>query len=115
MCAFLAILLLFCTFAPIAASAVAPRVRSIIPALSFSGTTAICEVSVNTDYMTDTISAVIKLWSGSTCVKTWVRTATGYLTFNESVSVSKGEYTLTVDTIISGTTYPQVSVTATCN
>lgn len=114
LCALLVAVILVCTVCPMAASAVTPRVRSFVPSLDFSGTTAYCELTVNTDYLTDKISATIKLWSGSTCLETWTASASGFLVFSDTVTVSKGEYTLTADVTINGTVYPQVSVTNTC-
>lgn len=91
------------------------RVMTILPAISFDGTTANCRVSVSADRSTDQISAVIQLWNGSTRIARWTDSGTGYLLFSNSATVSKGKtYELTVDVKINGVSKPQVSIEGTC-
>ena len=97
------------------AYAASPRVMTILPAISFDGTTANCRVSVSADRSTDQISAVIQLWNGSTRIARWTDSGTGYLLFSNSATVSKGKtYELTVDVKINGVSKPQVSIEGTC-
>ena len=99
----------------LSAYAASPRVMTILPAISFDGTTANCRVSVSADRSTDQISAVIQLWNGSTRIARWTDSGTGYLLFSNSATVSKGKtYELTVDVKINGVSKPQVSIEGTC-
>lgn len=60
------LVLLLAMLLSLPAYAASPRVMTILPAISFDGTTANCRVSVSADRSTDQISAVIQLWNGST-------------------------------------------------
>lgn len=60
------LILLLAMLLSLSAYAASPRVMTILPAISFDGTTANCRVSVSADRSTDQISAVIQLWNGST-------------------------------------------------
>lgn len=99
----------------IAVSAASSRILAIDPGLSFDGTTAQCSLIVCSDYLTDSISATIKLYRGTTCIKTWVRSSTGYLSFYEEVTAIKNrEYTLEAVVTINGITKSPLTVTNTC-
>lgn len=116
LCTLIALLILFGSVLPFSAQAAEPRVLSIVPALSFSGTTANCQLNVNTDYATNNIYATIKLWNGSSCVAIWGASGTGHLNFYANRTVVKGNtYTLTADVTINGVAEPQISITRTCN
>lgn len=94
--------------------AASTRANQISPTLTFSGTTANCDVVVycNTN---DTISIIVKLWRGATCEYTWTDSGTGYIFFNETYSVTSGKtYRLTVDATINGVHQPRVAVVAEC-
>ena len=92
------LVLLLAMLLSLPAYAASPRVMTILPAISFDGTTANCRVSVSADRSTDQISAVIQLWNGSTRIARWTDSGTGYLLFSNSATVSKGKtYELTVD------------------
>lgn len=92
------LVLLLAMLLSLPAYAASPRVMTILPAISFDGTTANCRVSVSADRLTDQISAVIQLWNGSTRIARWTDSGTGYLLFSNSATVSKGKtYELTVD------------------
>ena len=111
------LVLLLAMLLSLPAYAVSPRVMTILPAISFDGTTANCRVSVSVsaDRSTDQISAVIQLWNGSTRIARWTDSGTGYLLFSNSATVSKGKtYELTVDVKINGVSKPQVSIEGTC-
>ncbi len=84
--------------------------------LSFDGTTANCEVSAYASNMSHKISGTVKLYRGTTCLKTWNVSDTGYLEFSETWTVTSGyTYKLTADLTINGTTYPTVSTSQTCS
>ena len=109
------LILLLAMLLSLSAYAASPRVMTILPAISFDGTTANCRVSVSADRSTDQISAVIHLWNGSTRIARWTDSGTGYLLFSNSATVSKGKtYELTVDVKINGVSKPQVSIEGTC-
>lgn len=115
-CILLAFLLLLGSVMPISAKAATSRAMSIAPGLSFSGTTAYCEVTVCTDYVTSEIDATMKLWNGSTCIATWTASDTGILGMNKTKTVTKGvTYTLTVDVTINGVAEDRVSISRTCS
>lgn len=111
---FLVVIMVFASM-PINALANSSRVLAIIPGLNFEGTTAKCSVTVSGNYSTDEIDAVIKLWYGSTCLKTWTESGTGYLVFSDTHSVTRNrEYKLTVDVEINDVSKPRVSVSKKC-
>ena len=85
------LILLLAMLLSLSAYAASPRVMTILPAISFDGTTANCRVSVSADRSTDQISAVIQLWNGSTRIARWTDSGTGYLLFSNSATVSKGK------------------------
>ena len=101
------------------ATAGAVELRTLRPSysLSFSGTTATCEVEIRAESPSDKISATVKLWDGGTCLKTWTDSDTGYLFFSETHSrnITAGKsYQMTVDYTIAGKSYPQLSTSAVC-
>lgn len=108
----LIVLVVFSSTAHAASSRVAP----VIPRISFAGTTATCTVVIAAEQSTDDIEATIKLWQGSQCLKTWVRSSTGYLVFSGEAAVVKGKtYQLTVDATLAGNSLPRFSVEGTCS
>jgi len=97
------------------AYATSPRQLNIMPEITFSGTTANCAVAVTGNFATDDIDVVIKLWRGSTCIRTWYDSGEGYVFWDGTATVSKGKtYTLTVDVTINNVSKPRVSVSGTC-
>lgn len=111
---FLVIIALFASM-PICALASSSRILVIAPGLTYEGSTAKCTLAVTGDYTTDKIEAVIQLWYGSTCLKTWTKSGMGYLTFNDTYKVSANrEYTLTADVKFNGISNPRVSITKKC-
>lgn len=96
-------------------SAVSPRTAKVDISLGFEGTTAQCGLMVFEDHLTDSISATIKLYRGNTCIRTWVRSASGILSFYEEVPVIKNaQYTLEAVVTVNGVTEPVFTKTATC-
>lgn len=97
------------------AYAASTRAAAVVPRISFDGTTASCTVFIAADRATDDIDAIIKLWQGSQCIKTWERSSVGDLAFSGEASVTKGKtYELTVDASLSGKDLPRFSVKGTC-
>lgn len=109
------ILVIMLIAAPVTASAATARTANIIVSLSYSGTTATCSAVAISDYTTDEITCVLKLWNGSTCVATWYGSGSGYLSMSKTKAVTSGvEYTLTADVTINGVAQPQASITKKC-
>lgn len=90
------------------------RILAIQPVLTFSGTTANCTVYIDAN-AGDNISATIKLWYGSTCLKGWNVSGETYINFSDTAPVVSGKtYKLTVDVTVNNVKKPQVSNTQTC-
>lgn len=100
---------------PICVQAANARTVTVIPKLSFVGTTANCSAIVIGTSANDSINAVIKLWYGSTCLKTWTVTGTGNIRFDDTFGVTiNREYTLTVDATVNNISNPTVSISGRC-
>lgn len=109
------ILFIFIMLFSSTAYAASPRVAQVVPSISFNGTTADCEVVIFSDKPTDDIEAVIKLWQGSQCIKTWEESSVGDLVFSDEAKVTRGKtYQLTVDVTLAGKDLPRFSVKGTC-
>lgn len=91
----------------------AARAVTVIPTLSFSGTTANC--SVNATKLGKEISLTLELWCGKTLIDSWSDSATSRLTISESHRVVSGKtYTLKVTGTIGGEAISSTPVTGTC-
>ena len=111
----LAILMVVIIVLSMTTFAVENRSRSITPGLSFSGKTANCSLEVIGDNASDTISATITLCRGTTVLKTWTESGSGYILFTDTYTVSTtGAYRLNADVTINGTTYATIGHSATC-
>lgn len=100
---------------PISAHAVQSRYVTPSRSLTFSGTTAHCNVSVIADSQNSTIIATIQLWQGGTCIATWYANGLGTLNSSNTCAVTSGlQYTLTVSATVDGATISIPSVTKTC-
>lgn len=87
-----------------------PYALHIRPSLSFDGTTANCSVTVIGENMSDSISIVMKLWQGNSCIATWSTSGKGYVQFSRSKNVTEDlQYTLTADVTINGIANPTFS------
>lgn len=96
----------------ITAQAAQPR-ASIVPGLTFTGTTANCSVVVSS--VSDQIEVVLELWQGNTRIASWNGSGTTYVSISETCTVTKGKtYTLKVTGTINGTAFDEQSVTRTC-
>ena len=112
---FFPILFLFLMVFSTTAYAASTRAATVTPNISFHGTTANCSVFIVADKPTDDIDAVIKLWQGGRCIKTWEKSSISYLVFSGEVEVTKGKtYELTVDVTLAGKAQPRLSVEGTC-
>lgn len=113
---FFPILFMFLMVFSSTAHAASTRAASVVPRISFDGTTVSCTVFIAADRPTDDIDAVIKLWQGSRCIETWEESSVGDLAFSGKVTVSKGKtYQLTVDVTLEGKVQPRFSVEGTCS
>lgn len=84
--------------------AATPRSVALAPDLTFAGNIATCKLRVLGCSGTDQIEAVMKLWYGTTCMKGWTGSGTGYLSMTGTSNVLSGKtYTLTVEVTINGT------------
>ena len=90
--------------------------NQIIPSLSISGTTATCKLSVVSSSNTYPLEANVSLMRGNTTVESWYGiTANGYLSFSDTVNVSKGDtYTMKTTVKINGVSYSVADITKTC-
>ena len=83
--------------------------------LSFSGSTANCDILIIADNSDDEISATTKLWQGKSCIAKWDDSADGVLDTSYDATVSRGKsYTLTVDFTINEKAYPTVTSSGSC-
>jgi len=99
----------------IPAQALARNINTIV-GLSFKDNSANCEVYITANSKDDAISAVTKLWQGSSCIETWKDTAKGILDITYKADAENGKsYTLTVDFTVNGITQPTVSTSGTYN
>lgn len=98
----------------IPAYAVQSRAPAVLPSLSFSGTTATCDVLATSDGITDDIYLEIELWRGSVKIEDWTASGEGFIDFSETASVAKGNtYTLKVYAEINNVEITPVNLTKT--
>lgn len=84
--------------------------------ISFSGTTATCQVVIPGKSNDDQISATIELLCGGQSIKTWNDSASGILDFKGTASVTKGKtYDLVVEYTVNGKAQSSFSNSGTCN
>lgn len=97
-------------------SAATPRIITMSPGIEFNGETATCTLNVTAEYMSDKIFAIVKLFDeDNNCVKTWVQSGTGYLSFTRTAEVTSGvKYTLKAYVTVNDVSKPTVSATGTC-
>jgi len=97
----------------ITATAIGLRATRITPTLTFSGTTATCEVRISA--IGKEIDATLALWYGDTLVDSWSKSATSLLFISETHTVIRGRtYTLKVSGNIDGVAFTGLPVSATC-
>ena len=112
--AFLMAILLLSTLS-LSVAAASPRALMMATGLSFSGTTANCQLTVTSDTTADKLVAQIKLWNGNTCLRTWNVQGNGAIMFYDTHAVTRYKtYTLTADVTVNGVAQPTVSKSAKC-
>lgn len=95
--------------------AATPRSVSIVPTLTFSGTTANCHVLASGD-SDDEIVIKATLWYGVQCIGRWSTSGTGYASTSGTAAVESGkQYKLTADVTVNGIKQSPVSQTKVCN
>ena len=108
-------LLIFCCVITLSITAYAagPRRISGSPSLSFSGTTATCNLSVIS--AGSTIDCTLTLYEGDTIIQSWSGSNTGYLLLSGSTTVQHGHtYTLSGSGSVNGSPITISPVTRTC-
>ena len=90
----------------------AAEMRAVVarPALSFSGTTAVCTAICQGNSGKDSISATLTLYQGTTQIDSWSASSTGRVSFNEECRVEYGKtYRLELSCSINGVAQPSLS------
>lgn len=109
---FVAVLVLMAAMCA-SAFAVEPRAPRISPSLTFSGTTANCQVVIISSG--DDIDATMELWRGNTLIASWPKEGTGQVIISGTYGVTRGvTYTLTVSGTIGGETIDYDGISRTC-
>lgn len=107
LCIMLVIIMLFTTCAYAAAMA-----RTSMD-LTFSGTTANCHILVKE--AGSSIDVTMKLYKGSTLVKSWSKSATGRVELSKTWTCISGQsYTLDADVTVNGSPVTVMPITETC-
>lgn len=92
---------------------IVPRLLQVHPSLTFSGTTAHCEVIITS--ASDDIEATMTLKQGGRIVDSWSGSGTGIVFLDGDCYVTKGvTYTLTVEGTRNGIDFEPTTVTRTC-
>lgn len=113
--ALVTVVILLIASLPLSAFAATPRTPAIYPTLTFNGTTATCGLVVTAED-TDTITATVKLYRGSSVVATWTPRAVGSMGFYDYATVARNAtYTLTAQVYINGVAQAPASTTRTNN
>lgn len=100
--------------APLSVSA-ATYILTLNPHLSFNGTTAVCEVTVVGNTMSDFIEVDMELMHGATCIASWSAEGYGFVNLERYANVTKGQtYTLVVAVTMNGVSKTPVTKTNTC-
>lgn len=95
---------------PLSAQAATPRILSITPGITYSGSTATCSVRILGNSTSEHIEATIRFWKGNRCLETWQTSGNGFVLFSGTANAIEGNtYQLTVDVTFDGETKPRVS------
>ncbi len=85
------------------------------PSLSFSGTTAYCSVVCQGNKPTDSISATLTLYHGSSVVNSWSSSGKFCVPVSGNCTVTSGvTYRLELTWSVNGVSQPDISVTNNC-
>ena len=92
-----ALVLVLALMASVTASARWDDAHSVDCSLTFSGTTAVCGVTITANNSSTNIDCTVKLMRGGSTIATWPLTGTGYATLNKTMGCTSGQtYTLQV-------------------
>lgn len=109
----LALLLVF--LFSISAQAVEPYALAAKPSMSFSGTPVSCSASCKGDSASDSVSATLTLYQGSTKIDSWSGSGKYRVFLSGDSAVKKGkEYKLVLTWSVNGKAQPSTSTTQTC-
>ncbi len=87
------------------------RTISVNPDIAFSNNTATCTVDIRANGLTDSISATMELWQGTTKIDEWSGSGTYYLSMEETASVKRYKtYRLIINYSINNITRPSVTI-----
>lgn len=86
---FVPLVLVFMMILSLSTNAAEPRMREIIPQLSFDGTTANCSVAISSPG--DDIEATITLWYGNRVLGSWSGSGTSALEISGIVGVPRAK------------------------
>ena len=93
----------------------ASRATTIIPDISFTATTANCEVAVYGNRSTDYIEVTMKLMQGTTCYGSWSDSGYAYVYMYEVANIVQNYvYTLVAEVKINGVALTPVSISDKC-
>ena len=95
---------------PLSVQAAEPRVTTVYPTITLSGTTATCKVVAMGNDTSEYFEATIRLYRAGNLIATWYEDGYGYINWTKTRNVPQGyTYTLTVDLTVDGDAVPQVS------
>lgn len=110
---FMLVIIVLFTFTASAYAEGPLRVNTIIPSLSFQGTTAYCEVVVTAPG--NSISVSMELFEGDSLIASWNGWGTSIVPLSKKATVESGHtYTLSVNGTINGVTFSAPEITRTC-
>ena len=108
-----AIALIIALALTLAVSAAEMRATRVRPTLSFSGTTAYCDVLVSE--ANTYVEVTLELWRGNTLIDSWYASGLGRAVISETAIVESGKsYHLEANGTIGDTPFSAVSKTSTC-
>ena len=92
------------------------RLVTVNPDVTFDNYEATCTVDILAEGLTDSISATMALWRGTTKIDEWSDTGTFYLSMEGTASVERYKtYRLVVNYSINGVSKPTVTIYRTYN
>lgn len=81
------------------------------PDLTFANREATCFVEIQADKLTDTISATMELWQGTTKINEWSDSGTLYLSMEETATAKRYRtYSLVINYSINGVSKTPVTI-----
>lgn len=108
-------LLLICIMLMQVVQAAEPRAASGAVDLSFEGNTAICSAICRGNSASDTVTATLTLYQGSTFVKSWSGSGTYTVAISREHNVTSGKsYRLVLAFSVNGVEQPTIATTNIC-